>query len=76
MIGIAPCAYCKHRDFETFGHGCAAFPDRVIPAEILRGSNPHRDPFPGDHGIRFEPRDEEAQREYEELFPIEPEPTG
>ena len=33
---------------------CAAFPDG-IPPEIAYGDNPHTEPVPGDHGIRFEP---------------------
>jgi hypothetical protein len=33
---------------------CAAFPDG-IPKDISYGENDHRKPFPGDHGIRYEP---------------------
>ncbi len=33
---------------------CAAFPDG-IPDEIAYGSNLHLRPFPGDHGITYEP---------------------
>jgi len=33
---------------------CAAFPDR-IPQEILTGLYDHREPYQGDHGIRWEP---------------------
>ncbi len=34
---------------------CEAFPDWPgIPGEILYGNNPHTDPYPGDHGIRYE----------------------
>lgn len=32
---------------------CAAFPDG-IPRQILTGEADHRDPFPGDGGIRFD----------------------
>ena len=35
---------------------CEAFPDG-IPDEIAYGDNPHTSPFPGDHGIRFEPEE-------------------
>ena len=35
---------------------CKAFPDG-IPNEIAYGDNPHLEPYPGDHGIRFEPRE-------------------
>jgi hypothetical protein len=34
---------------------CAAFPDG-IPAEIALGLNMHTAPFPGDHGVRYEPK--------------------
>jgi hypothetical protein len=33
---------------------CEAFPVEGIPMEIGYGDNLHLDPFPGDHGIRFE----------------------
>jgi hypothetical protein len=33
---------------------CTAFPEE-IPREIAGNKHDHRKPFPGDHGIRFEP---------------------
>lgn len=44
------CIGCKHYlgDFE-----CEAFPEG-IPKEILAGLHDHRQPFPGDDGIRWE----------------------
>ncbi len=49
------CQFCKHRSEED-GFACAAFPDEIPEAIIMDGaSNEHRDPYPGDRGIRFEP---------------------
>lgn len=49
------CQFCKHRR-EIDGFSCTAFPDG-IPDEILMdgAAKEHREPFPGDNGIRFEP---------------------
>ncbi len=60
-FGSSPvCHECRHR----IGYGdlaCAAFPDR-IPEEIWNGQRNHNAPYPGDHGIQFEPMTE-ADRE-------------
>ncbi len=48
------CNNCKHYFRDKPGATCAAFPDG-IPDAILTGENDHRKPYPGDHGIRFEP---------------------
>jgi hypothetical protein len=57
-FGSSPiCHDCRHR----IGHGrlaCAAFPDR-IPLETWNGTRDHNSPYPGDHGLRFEPMTEE-----------------
>ena len=37
---------------------CAAYPGGM-PDEILVGEADHRNPYPGDHGIRFEAEKEE-----------------
>ncbi len=47
------CRLCKHRT----GLGCAAFPKR-IPLEIRLMHVDHREPYPGDDGIQFEPKDD------------------
>jgi hypothetical protein len=51
------CTLCKHYQMDRgeFGRSCEAFTkDDGIPLQIWEGENNHRDPFPGDHGIRFE----------------------
>ena len=45
------CMSCKHF---CEGLACKAFPDG-IPNAILRSSYDHRKPYPGDHGIQYEP---------------------
>ena len=58
MTPIEPpaCLMCRHLAADWT---CSAFPDG-IPGPILSGENDHREPFPGDNGIRFEPL-EDAQ---------------
>lgn len=45
------CISCRHIRAD---YACDAFPDG-IPFEIVAG-NPHREPFKGDGGIRYEKR--------------------
>jgi len=52
-MGMMMCGYCKHLEGAT----CRAFPDRITGA-LLDGEFDHRFEYPGDGGIRFEPRDE------------------
>jgi hypothetical protein len=55
------CVRCKHFIIKPppdhIGSSCKAF--KRIPREILDGKHDHRFPFPGDGGIRFEPRKKE-----------------
>lgn len=44
------CITCEH--YRLTG-GCAAFPDG-IPQDILTGEHDHREPYPGDNGLRFQ----------------------
>jgi hypothetical protein len=50
------CDLCKHLHSGSHPPTCAAYPDR-IPLEIRLMQVDHREPYPGDHGIRFEPVD-------------------
>jgi hypothetical protein len=43
-----------HGDTTEPGFQCDAFP-KGIPDAIIFGDTDHRKPYPGDHGIRFEP---------------------
>lgn len=45
------CLLCVHYLGEI---QCDAYPDR-IPDEIITGLHDHREPYPGDNGIRFKP---------------------
>lgn len=49
-----PCLHCRHIVQYPL---CKAFTHKArgIPMEIRLGKNDHRHPYPGDHGIQFEP---------------------
>ena len=68
-LKIPTCVYCRHFWGSTHGRFCAAFSDEEgIPEAIFDEGEPHFEPFPGDHGIQFEPADEEAAMEVERRF--------
>jgi len=51
------CESCKHYRPEAKGYTCSAYPACPgIPREIIDGEHDHRDPYPGDNGIRWEPK--------------------
>ena len=50
------CTFCRHNNKQDW-RKCQAFPDGV-PAEIWNGDNDHRQAYPGDNGIQFDPSPE------------------
>ena len=57
MIFEVQCATCT-RFFadRKGGNYCEAFPDGAgIPSAIIKAEHDHRDPFPGDNGLRYKP---------------------
>ncbi len=55
MTPLPQCFLCKHYHApETSPPGCTAF--KLIPLEILSNKTDHHKPYPGDRGIRFEPK--------------------
>jgi hypothetical protein len=50
---ISQCVSCVYKWSDR--PGCAAFPD-AIPDAILLNKHDHRQPYPGDGGVRYTPR--------------------
>lgn len=61
MKPVAPCVLCRHLDLAKTKQGppsiCAAFPPGVPPL-IAQGLERHETPYPGDHGIPFDERND------------------
>ena len=56
MMIMPQCFDCR-RLLERKGMFCPAFPDgEGIPDPILFNEHDHSTPFPGDHGLLFEPK--------------------
>jgi hypothetical protein len=55
------CVWCTHWEPSILGRYCAAFPrssGKQIPDAIWMAKNNHVKPYPGDHGVQFEPAPE------------------
>jgi len=61
------CVFCRHynQDAGVNGPDCSAFVE--IPDQIFHGDFDHREPFPGDGGLRFELDPEQAD-DFEEVM--------
>jgi hypothetical protein len=55
IVTITPCATCARRN-QRKSLICEAFPFG-IPRVILLGENQHREPFPGDNGLQYKPKE-------------------
>lgn len=58
-VEVSQCANCKHYSGNA---RCNAFQDS-IPDAILTNEHDHRQPYPGDNGIQFEPIDDAQEGE-------------
>ena len=52
VFGEFQCDSCTHY---RSGNECAAYPGG-IPLDIVSGQHDHREPYPGDGGIGYEPK--------------------
>lgn len=53
-INFTQCVECRHYHDNSENFSCKAFPNG-IPEDILNGDFDHREEYPHDNGIRFEP---------------------
>jgi hypothetical protein len=64
-IRLPMCAFCRHFNAAIVDRNtCDAFPTG-IPREIAFGPRDHVDPYPGDHGIQFEPKEDVPEWVYQ-----------
>ena len=68
MKVFSQCAICTHLVRPGTGHGltCAAFPDG-IPDDLYYNRHEHQQPYPGDNGIRWQPKSREAAETWKRL---------
>lgn len=66
MVIPKQCQRCKHFHADHLGNYCDAFPDTPIPREILEMRFDHRQPYEGDHGICWEPREPGTTNPFDE----------
>ena len=74
MKVASQCAFCRHLTRPVArGWPCAAFP-KGVPDQIYSNKHDHREPYPGDGGIRWEPASHEAAEAWAKLQ--DPDPDG